>query len=121
MQEYYTKDGEIYNVRLGIDKGDGTTIYNASEEEMRAMGFEPYKAAPYVEPREVTIMNEISELKEQLASSDYKIIKCMEARLMNREMPYEYAVLINERNGVRDQINDLEEELELIMQGDEEE
>lgn len=51
---------------------------------------------------------EIQQLKDNLASSDYKIIKCYEASLAGEEMPYDFAKLRAERQDVRDQINQLE-------------
>ena len=47
----------------------------------------------------------IDELKEQLASSDYKIIKCMEAQLVNEPLPYDIVALHKERQILRTQIN----------------
>ena len=43
-----------------------------------------------------------------LASSDYKIIKCYEAALIGYAMPYEIKALHNERQLLRDKINELE-------------
>jgi hypothetical protein len=52
----------------------------------------------------------IWELKDQLVQGDYKIIKCAEAQLMGEEMPYNVAELVAERNAMRDEINELEEQ-----------
>lgn len=54
---------------------------------------------------------QIAELKEQLASTDYKIIKCSEASLIGEELPYDVAELHAERQALRDQINALEAKL----------
>lgn len=54
---------------------------------------------------------QITELKEQLASTDYKIIKCSEASLIGEELPYDVAELHAERQALRDQINELEAKL----------
>ena len=43
-----------------------------------------------------------------MASSDYKIIKCYEAALSGYAMPYEIKALHNERQLLRDKINELE-------------
>ena len=51
---------------------------------------------------------EIAELKSQLASTDYKIIKCSEAQLVGDELPYNVAELHTERQALRDRINQLE-------------
>ena len=45
-----------------------------------------------------------------MAQGDYKIIKCTEAQLMGEEMPYNVAELVAERNAMRDEINEREEQ-----------
>lgn len=57
------------------------------------------------------IMQEIFDLKAQIESSDYQIIKCYEYSLMNLEMPYDVEQLHAERQALRDQINALEVQL----------
>ena len=51
---------------------------------------------------------QISKLKAQLESTDYKIIKCSEAQLMGEELPYDISELHAERQALRDRINELE-------------
>lgn len=53
--------------------------------------------------------NEITVLKQQLSESDYKVIKNMEAQLVNKELPYDSVALHAERQMLRDKINELEE------------
>jgi len=48
-------------------------------------------------------------LKNILSNSDYKIIKCMEAKLINAEMPYDYAEIIKEREAIRQELRILGE------------
>ena len=50
----------------------------------------------------------IDELKSNLEETDYKIIKCYEASMLNREMPYDLEALVSERDAWRQEINDLE-------------
>ena len=50
----------------------------------------------------------ISELKQQLADSDYKIVKCYEATIIGDELPYDIETLHEERQAIRDEINRLE-------------
>lgn len=57
------------------------------------------------------IRNKINDFKADLESSDYKIIKCFEYSLMNRELPYDLDALHAERQAMRDKINELEIEL----------
>lgn len=54
---------------------------------------------------------EIERLKSELQESDYKVIKCAEALTTGAEMPYDVAILHNERQALRDKINKLEEQL----------
>ena len=54
---------------------------------------------------------EIERLKSELQESDYKVIKCAEAMTIGEEMPYDVASLHNERQALRDKINELESEV----------
>jgi hypothetical protein len=56
----------------------------------------------------------INKLKENLSLSDYKVIKCYEAQLLNETMPYDLQELLNERKLWRDEINRLEFELSML-------
>lgn len=51
---------------------------------------------------------EIRDLKEQLESTDYQIIKCYEYAMNDLDMPYDVAELHLARQALRDQINELE-------------
>ena len=53
----------------------------------------------------------IEELKQTLADSDYKVIKCYEASLTGETLPYDIEALHEERQAVRDEINRLESTL----------
>ena len=52
---------------------------------------------------------QIAELKQELASTDYQIIKCSECQLLGEPMPYDVAELHERRQGIRDAINALEQ------------
>lgn len=54
---------------------------------------------------------DIEMLKEQLASSDYKITKLAEALACGADMPYNAQALHQERQALRDKINELESEV----------
>ena len=58
--------------------------------------------------RIANINAQINNLKEQLASTDYKIIKCTECSMVGEEMPYDVNELHAERQVIRDEINLLE-------------
>jgi hypothetical protein len=96
----------------GNDKVVGTNTYNPTEEMILADGWIEY-VTPVYEPTEEEIANrekafEIRNAKEELANSDYKIIKCMEAYLCGEELPYNITELHAERNTKRNKINELE-------------
>ncbi len=54
------------------------------------------------------LLSEIERLKSELQDSDYKVIKCAEAICLNAELPYNMTELHNERQALRDKINELE-------------
>ena len=58
------------------------------------------------------ILSEIERLKSELQESDYKVIKCAEAMTVGAEMPYNVTELHNERQALRDKINELESEVQ---------
>ena len=51
----------------------------------------------------------IDRLKSELETTDYKIIKCSEYRLVGLDEPYDLIALHTERQALRDKINTLEE------------
>ena len=91
----------------GNDKVVNVQTFNPSEEMILADGWEEYTIP---EPTEEEIANrekafEIRSAKTELANSDYKIIKCMEAYLCGEDLPYDITELHAERNILRDNIN----------------
>lgn len=94
----------------GNEKVVNTNTFNPSEEMILADGWVEYTTP---EPTEEEIANrekafEIRSAKAELANSDYKIIKCMEAYLCGEELPYNITELHAERNTKRNKINELE-------------
>lgn len=59
-------------------------------------------------PQEEKDKEEIARLKDELAATDYKIIKCSEYSLASVELPYDIAELHARRQALRDRINELE-------------
>ena len=49
----------------------------------------------------------VEDMKKDLASSDYKVIKCMECYLLGKELPYDINALHEERQSKRDKINEV--------------
>lgn len=57
------------------------------------------------------IMWEIETLKQQLTNTDYQIIKCSECSMLGQPLPYDLPALHQQRQAIRDQINELEAQL----------
>ena len=58
----------------------------------------------------IPLETQISKLKSQLTSTDYQIIKCYEYSLAGLALPYDITALHEEREALRVQIRELEEE-----------
>ena len=58
------------------------------------------------------LLSEIERLKSELQESDYKVIKCAEAMAIGADMPYDVESLHNQRQALRDKINELESEVQ---------
>ena len=71
---------------------------------------EAYNGEYTIEDEQQTSEEQITELKAQLSATDYKIIKCSEYQLAGLDMPYDIAELHAQRQAIRDQINQLEQE-----------
>lgn len=52
----------------------------------------------------------VEELKQSLTDSDYKVIKCYEASLAGEPLPYDFGELREERQAIRQRINELEDD-----------
>ena len=71
------------------------------------------KISRYMErDRQRELILDIESLKSELQESDYKVIKCAEAICLNVELPYNMTALHNERQALRDKINELESEVQ---------
>lgn len=71
------------------------------------------KISRYMErDRRSELILDIESLKSELQESDYKVIKCAEAICLNVELPYNMTALHNERQALRDKINELESEVQ---------
>lgn len=53
---------------------------------------------------------QVAVAQSKLAASDYKVLKCVEAMLVDEKMPYDVSQLYAERQGVREEINVIQEE-----------
>jgi hypothetical protein len=89
---------------------DGFAIRMAAVEYEDHIGFDYEKVIdqPYYRRK-------IQELKDELSSSDYKVIKCYEAYLVGEPMPYNAQELHSSRQSLRDSINALEDMIDNIV------
>ena len=97
ITEYDLEKGKL--VKTKLYKKDGTV------EDV--MMYTDIRTVPTVStvPKSV----KIRKLKEQLAATDYKVIKCAECQLLGEELPYDIIQLHAERQAIRDEINRLEQ------------
>lgn len=81
-------------------------VINPSHEMLIEQGW-----VEYIEPseEEITKQQEALRLRRSLFTTDYKVIKCMEAYLCGEELPYDIVELHTERNAQRAEINRLED------------
>lgn len=98
----YRMSGE----QLG-DFSDFTTIYDKGADYIVFSNDGSVKPAP--QPYEPAAEDKIRELKALLAATDYQIIKCSECQLLGQDIPYDVAELHENRQAIRDKINELEE------------
>lgn len=84
---------------------------NANNAYIDVIGEKRYeiKEVPAPTPEEIK-QRRIAELKAELNSTDYKIIKCSECSLAGDELPYDITELHAQRQAIRDEINELEDE-----------
>lgn len=74
----------------------------------------PYDAGEYIDYHYVKtadtqkIRKRIVQLKEDLNSSDYKVIKCYEASLRGLALPYDIEEIGSSRQAIRNEINECE-------------
>lgn len=91
-------NAEFYK-SIGMTEMDVEQAYNGN---WYLKGYAP-------EPTEEEIKQaRIAELKGLLNRTDYKIIKCSECSLAGIELPYNIAELHTQRQALRDEINELE-------------
>lgn len=84
---------------------------NQNNAYIDVIGDHRYEIKAVPGPTEEEIKQQrIAELKEELNSTDYKIIKCSECSLAGIELPYDIAELHAQRQALRDEINKLEAE-----------
>lgn len=93
---------EAYYIEIGMIE---MSVERAYTGRWYVTGYAPAKPEPT--PEEIKQIR-IAELKTELDSTDYKIIKCSEYQLAGFELPYDIVALHTQRQALRDEINKLE-------------
>lgn len=91
--------------RIVIRK-DGRQYFNPSHERLLEDGWVEFTPKVSTNSEEYLA---IQQAKETLANTDYKVIKCIEAYLMNEPYPYDFSELHRDRDEMRKIINEMEE------------
>lgn len=95
----------------------GYLPYEETEKPVTPDGIIPHNYSRAYEEKDGTItlvwkpypnFEAIKMLKQKLADTDYKVIKCSEAQLTGATMPYDVEAVTAERQEIRDEINRLE-------------
>ena len=91
---------------------DGRVILNPTEEMLADAGWTKVEPTQPSESELAAMQRaaEVEGLKMQLAESDYKVIKIAECVACSLPMPYDAEQLHQERQAIRDRINELEGE-----------
>lgn len=93
-----------------VIRKNGMQCINPREEMILEDGWEVYEPTQQEESEEKP-EHRAEQARADLADSDYKIIKCMEAYLCGEPLPYDIAELHKERDAQRQTVNDYEEGL----------
>lgn len=93
-----------------VVKKDGMQYISPREEIILEDGWEVYEPTQEAESEEKP-EHRAEQARADLADSDYKVIKCMEAYLCGEPLPYDIAELHKERDAQRLTINEFEEGL----------
>jgi hypothetical protein len=119
-----TVDEQIANyVRNGFKPVDLIDEAKLNEcEENYTIHLRPFDAGDHIayEYHKLFDVNkfksEISKLKKYLSDNDYKVTKCMEAKLLDMPLPYDIQLVHQENQTMRDRINEIEEFISLNIE-----
>lgn len=109
----YAKIENDKTKEVSVGLGTNAAFYKSigmTEQEVEQAWDGAWYIAGYApeKPQEEINKEEIYRLKDELAATDYKIIKCSEYNLAGQTLPYDIAELHAKRQALRDRINELE-------------
>lgn len=117
-KQLYARIDECGDVEIIDALADGFLPYVETERPVSAPGVIPHNYRPIFQEKNGKVVQEweaypnyeeIERLKKKLTDTDYRIIKCTEASLLQEPVPYDVAELCNSRQQIRNEINRLEE------------
>lgn len=91
-------------------------------EENYFYRLQPYDAGDHIAYEYIKLFdiqkfkNEINDLKKKLSDNDYKVTKCVEAKLLDFPLPYDIQAVHAENQAMRDRINEIEEFINLNIE-----
>lgn len=91
-------------------------------EENYIYRLQPYDAGDHIAYEYVKMFDiqkfrtQINDLKQKLSDNDYKVTKCMEAKLLDMPLPYDIQAVHIENQAMRDRINEIEEFISLNIE-----
>lgn len=98
---YYPINNEVRNAFLELEDVDNEKMfYSKLIDGEIILDEEKYQADQ--------LRKEINNLKAELSSTDYQIIKCSEYQIQGLKSPYDILNLHASRQALRDRINELE-------------
>lgn len=105
-QEVITEKG-LKELIVPSDFDGNASLYNYVERDNKII-LAGLKSEVATKKERQADVSRISTLRTELASEDYKVIKCAEYQLNGLEMPYDLVELTASRNEKREEINSLE-------------
>jgi len=113
-------DSYVQNGYKPVDPIDEDKLENCDENYV--FHLKPYDAGDHIAYEYVKLFDvqkfkgEINNLKKALSGNDYKITKCMEAKLLDLPLPYDIQAVHAENQIMRDRINEIEDFISLNVE-----
>ena len=113
-------DSYVQNGYKPVDPIDEDKLENCDENYV--FHLKPYDAGDHIAYEYVKLFDvqkfkgEINNLKKALSGNDYKITKCMEAKMLDIPLPYDIQAVHAENQIMRDRINEIEDFIKLNIE-----
>ena len=113
-------DSYVQNGYKPVDPIDEDKLDNCDENYVYHL--KPYDAGDHIAYEYVKLFDvqkfkaEINSLKKGLSDNDYKVTKCMEAKLLDLPLPYDIEAVHAENQIMRDRINEIEDFIKLNIE-----